>query len=184
MASVEVFVDDAVRGRFPSVCAKTGAPADGMHRIEQEFGGIGAAWLLAFLGPVGWLLLVLVALFHRRELLTVRVPMSRAASEAERDIRRVRLASTAVALGAFTAAFVRLEPLPVAVWVAVSLVALVVAFVSHFVLLFRQIGVQLDASRRWVSLRGVHPAFAAAVRGWQSPDARVTLDSTAPLEQK
>jgi hypothetical protein len=170
MASVEVFVDDAVRGRFPPVCAKTGAPAVGVQRIVQTYGGVGAAWLLVFLGPVGWLLLVLVALFHRGELLTVRVPMSRAASEAERDVKRARLVATAVALGAFASAFIDLQPLPRPVWVAVAVVATVVALVAHVVLFVRQVGVELDASRRWVTLRGVHPDFVAAVGEWQRHD--------------
>jgi hypothetical protein len=168
MASVEVFVDDAVRGRFPSVCAKTGEPAVGVQRIVQQFGGLGAAWLLVFLGPLGWLLLVLIALFHRGEVLTVRVPMSRAASAVERDLRRARLGAWVVAASAFTSGYVRLGPVPVPIWMGMAVAAALVAVVIHVVLPFRQVGVHLDASRRWVTLSGVHPDFVTAVHEWQA----------------
>jgi hypothetical protein len=175
MASVEVFVDDAVRGRLPSVCAKTGEPAVGVQRIEQPFGGLGFAWLLVFLGPLGWLLLLMIAVFHRREVLTVRVPMSRAASEAERDLRRARLLAWVVAAGAFGAGFARLLLVPVPIWMGIAVAAAFVAVVIHVALQFRQVDVRLDASRRWVTLRGVHPNFVAAVHQSQaqSESARV-----------
>jgi hypothetical protein len=140
----------------------------GVQRIVQQCGGLGAAWLLVFLGPFGWLLLFMVALFHRREVLTVRVPMSRAASEVERDLRRARLGAWVVAASAFTAGYVRLGPVPVSIWMGIAVAAVVVAVVIHVVLPFRQVGVRLDASRRWVTLSGVHPDFVTAVHEWQT----------------
>jgi hypothetical protein len=170
MASVEVFVDDAVRGRFPSVCAKTGEPAVGVQRIVSHFGGLGLAWLLVLLGPFGWLLLLLIALSHRREVLTVRIPMSRAACDAERDLIRARLLAWLVAAGAFFSGYARLlaVAVPVPIWMGLAVAAACVAVVLHVVLQFRQVGVRLDASRRWVTLSGVHPDFVTAVREWQA----------------
>ena len=54
MAAVSVFVDDAIRGDLPLVCAKTGAPADLLARIRKPVGGgMGGLWLLALIGPMG-----------------------------------------------------------------------------------------------------------------------------------
>src|SRR4029450_2433849 len=62
MADVRVFVDDAVLGRLPDVCAKSGAPADGWLTVTETVGrsgGIATPWLLLLLilGPLGWLAL-------------------------------------------------------------------------------------------------------------------------------
>ncbi len=91
MASVTVFVDDAVRGRFPPVCAYTGAETRRLARVDARVGGpSGWVWLLLLGGPPGWALLVLI------------------------------------------------------------------------LVCFDGIDVDLDASRRWVTIRGVHHRFAAA----------------------
>jgi hypothetical protein len=168
MASVEVFVDEAVRGRFPAVCAKTGEPAVGVQRVVQHFGGPGVAWLLVFLGPFGWLLLLMIAVTQRREVLTVRIPMSGAAFAAERDLSRARLLAWVVAAGAFFSGFARLLAVPVPIWMGIAVAAGVVAVVIHVALQFRQVGVRIDASRRWVTLSGVHPDFVTAVHEWQA----------------
>lgn len=164
MTSVCVFVDDAVWGRLPSTCAKTGAPADGMVRIQQMRGGIGVGWLLVFLGPVGWLVLIVLAATSRPEVLTVRVPMSAAAVARAQHLRRrgvvAALACPALLLGAL----LQLDPVPVAAWLVAAAVAAVVAVAFGATVLWTRVGVDLDASRRWVTLSRVHPEFAAAVQ--------------------
>ena len=62
-----MFVDDAVLGRFPPVCAKTGAPADGWLSVTETVGrsgGVATPWLLLLLvlGPLGWVALLVIAL--------------------------------------------------------------------------------------------------------------------------
>ena len=50
MASVMVFVDDAVRAELPHVCVKDGVPTRDALSINQEVGnraGLGVAWLLS-----------------------------------------------------------------------------------------------------------------------------------------
>jgi hypothetical protein len=173
MATVEVFVDNAVRGPLPSVCAKTGVPSDGKLRIEQTTGGLGLGWLLIFLGPVGWIGLFLWAcLTSRSGVLTVRLPYSDAAVDHEWHLRRIRFRAAALALLGFGLALaIRSEPATaVAVVAVVATGGLLVSLVAHIRLMTVRIGVRLDASRRWVTLTHVHPEFARAVERHSSAE--------------
>jgi len=61
MSNVTVFVDDAVEGTLPAVCARDGVPTDSSLRRHDDVGdraGLGVAWLLLLAGPIGWLGLV------------------------------------------------------------------------------------------------------------------------------
>ena len=165
MAAVSVFVDDAVRGRLPLVCAKTGEPADLVIRMQHPVrsGVSGWVWLLALLGPPGWLaLLVVLMLFSSTEYLTVRIPETEAVYARERSLERFRL-------GAFLAApFVALCGLVYpgmfpALWFGLAASLLVAGLLLHALVSSEAIRVRLDASRRWVTLSGVHPAFVRAV---------------------
>ncbi len=178
MSEATVFVDDAVTGHLPMVCVRTGAPADGLHRISQRYGGLsGWAALLIFLGPVGWIVLAVLAATSRTRDLTVRLPYSRAGLEREASDFRTALVAGAVmvAAGAVTLLLVvnnRDGWSAVAQAIALlaagtALVAAVatVAFAARYS--GRRPGIDLDASGRWVTLRGVDRAFAAAVRDEQ-----------------
>lgn len=165
MAAVSVFVDDAIRGDLPLVCAKTGEPTDLMIRMRQPVGGglPAAAWLLLLLGPMGIIILVVLALgWPGAEQLTVRIPETEASFARERQLERWRLA----ALGA--GVFVPLcgawsnAALP-ALWLALGAAFLITAAVLHVMVWRQSIGVSIDVTRRWVTLTGVHPAFAEAV---------------------
>ena len=57
MSTVTLFVDDAVQGHVPMVCVVTGAPADGIHRVEQSVGPPAWVFVLLLLGPIGWIAL-------------------------------------------------------------------------------------------------------------------------------
>jgi len=162
MASVRVFVDDAVLGRLPPVCARTGAPADGKLRTEQAIGGIGAGWLLVFLGPLGWVVLLVLAASRRRETLTVRLPYSASAVDREFRFVRVRFMGALGTVGFTIAALVLASPLKEFA-AAAAVVAFTVATIVHVRLAFVRIIIRLDASRRWVTLSGVHSGFATAV---------------------
>jgi hypothetical protein len=170
MVRVEVFVDEAVRGTLPNVCVKTGERADGRYAIEQSWGGVGAGWLLVFLGPLGWIVLALWAATARRDRLTVRLPYSTAAFDRERRLMRERIVTVIVAVALALAAIVQVLSVPRVVWGVGFLGAVVVAAAIQVRLGWSQIGVRLDASRRWVTLSNVHPDFARAVNGTYESD--------------
>jgi len=170
MAATTVFVDDAVRGDLPGVCAKTGVPARKRLTIHQDLtGGLGAAWVLLFFGPLGWLVLVVVALSRRRSTLTVRIPYSdvELGGYVRTARRTVHLAiGTGAALVLVAAAHFGqvLTDAPTAMLVAIAVLLLggTAVLVNGALARRRLIGIDLDASGRWVTLRRVHPAFAAA----------------------
>ncbi|MGN6693961.1 MAG: hypothetical protein ACTHN0_07265 [Aquihabitans sp.] len=177
MAATTVFVDDAVRGNLPQVCARTGAPTAKRLTIHQDLtGGLGAAWVLLFFGPLGWLVLALVALSRRRSTLTVRIPYAEAELGAYvRTARRsfhLGIATAVLVAACFGAAFglSLSDPTPV---VLVGLGVFVVGGLAVFVngLLARRmlVGIDLDASGRWVRLTHIHPAFAAACEAAKAP---------------
>ena len=173
MAAVSVFVDDAVRGRLPLVCAKTGEPADLVIRVRQPIGGGPAsmAWLLLFLGPPGWMAFVLVSILGSgQEYLTVRIPETDASYNREKQLQRFRLAAIVAGVAVPLYGLTVLRGMLPEMWLAAGATFLVAALALHVIVLQQNIGIRLDASRRWVTLRGVHPNFVHAVQ-MQEADA-------------
>ena len=173
MASISVFVDDAVLGRLPNVCAKTGAPANGRQRIDQTRGGLGAAWLLLLLGPIGWVVFLVVALdvaSGGRSRSTCRC--RRPPSSTSAGCARAGGPSSPARCSSSRAASSELEPLPVEAWLGFALVAGVAALALQLVLAFDRVGVRLDASHRWVTLSGVDARFVDAVHVQQDTTVR------------
>ncbi len=163
MAAVSVFVDDAIRGDLPLVCAKTGEPADLMIRMRQPVGGMPpAAWLLLLLGPPGMIGLVIVALAWPAEQLTVRIPETEASYDRERQLERLRLAALGAGLLVLIYGVWRPGPFP-ALWLALGFGFFVAAAALHVMVWRQSVGVSIDVTRRWVTLTGVHPNFVEAV---------------------
>src|ERR1700722_3877091 len=93
MTTATVFVDDAVLGRLPSVCAKPGVEtADHLVMTVPVGGGdgFGLAWLLVLAGPIGWLGLFIYGVARRVETLTVRLPYCDQAYAERSTARRKR----------------------------------------------------------------------------------------------
>ena len=165
MAAVSVFVDDAIRGTLPLVCAKTGKPADLVIRMRQPVGGglPPAAWLLLLLGPPGIFGLLLVALiWPGAEHLTVRIPETEESFTWERQMERLRL--TALGAGVFVPilGILGVRALP-GVWLGLGAAFLLVAAALHVMLWRQAITVSIDVTRRWVTFTNVHPDFVDAV---------------------
>jgi len=173
MAAVTVFVDDAVLGRMPYVCAKTGAPAEGLLTVRRQVNGpSGLLWLLLLLGPVGLAAMLVILLLSRGDdILTVQVPWSEAAQHDLDHAQRRRRTRWYACLGLLGAALVVNwisggaavgGEMAAVLLFGAALVAL--AAIGAGVAVGRaSIDVRLDASRRWVTLGDVHNDFAHAV---------------------
>jgi hypothetical protein len=164
VASVTVFVDEAVRGNLPPVCVQTGVPTStGVHTDVWVGGGLGLLWLLVLAGPLGWLILLVLAVSHiGREKLVVALPYSEAVLAKRRALRSVRdtaLGLTFVFIVAFIARFLGVP----AIWAVLAGMTLGVSVVTHVRLDWQSVDISLDGSRRWVRLSRVHPVFVEAV---------------------
>jgi hypothetical protein len=175
MAAVTVFVDDAVLGHLPPVCVKEGVPTADTLSFTQDVShrtgsGLGVAWLLVLVGPIGWLGLFVISALRGGEMLSVTLPMCEDAYLRSEKAQRTRRRAGAVFVGAVIAAFLalllkttdgRLLALGLAVVACGALVKMIVASIQSHRL---SVPLDLDASRRWVTLNSVHPNFAAAVQ--------------------
>ena len=161
MASVQVFVDDVVRGDLPMVCAKRGGPATGRMTVEAPVAsGGGLAWLLVFLGPVGWVVL-LVILTRGQERLSGSVPMSDEA--AQTIVNRLRVRNLLVVLVAASVVLALLLPAGRVGLLLLAVGSCLAAAGAHIAADLASVRMDLDGSRRWVTLWAVHPEFVAAV---------------------
>jgi hypothetical protein len=181
MASVTVFVDDAVRAELPRICTKDGVPTGDALSLSQEVGnraGLGIAWLLIFAGPLGWFALLLISLSRsgRVESLRVEIPMSdtayrrRRQAQTQRDRAAVLLIASVIGgmlllISPDSSLMGRAWALLVITVFALSLIAMAVGAVRFG---REDVGISLDASRRWVTLSNVHPHFAQACEAQQA----------------
>lgn len=174
MAAVSVFVDDAIRGDLPLVCAKTGEPTDLVIRMRQPVGGGFPVWLwfLLFLGPLGVVALFLAALFAPGpEYLTVRVPETEASFDRERQMERWRLAALGAGITVLLLALFGVGMFP-HLWLVLTVGSILAAGALTWMLWRQSIGISIDVTRRWVTLTNVHPAFVEAVQRQEATPSR------------
>ena len=183
--AVRVFVDDAVQGRFPRVCARTGRPSDGWLSIDAVVGrsrsmsATAIVLLILFGGPLGWIVVLLFSPGQPTDRLRVELPWTvDTQAEVVALRQRRRLAWIASLAGAAGAVLLVVTTAGGAGWTMSSRVVLVtvvvgvigaaaVALATEWQIGRRTVGVELDASRRWVTLTNVHPNFARAVGAGQ-----------------
>jgi len=173
MATTRVFVDNAVEGELPPVCARTGeVTADHLVMTVPVGGseGFGIAWLLLLTGPVGWLGLFIYASVRRVETLTVKLPYCDEAYAELANVRRTRrnagLATIAFfVMALFVVSISRTFTLQAtAAALGVLGVGMLLTYILETLRIRRvAVRVQLDGSRRWVTLSNVSDAFAEAV---------------------
>jgi hypothetical protein len=159
-----VFVDDYVAGRTPNRCVYTGRPTSDRLTISTEIDGPSPAWFVLLLFPLlGWLILVVVLAASKRTYLSGTLPVSAAAFTATR--RKRRSAKLAAFGGLITLIVAATSWLGAAtdVLAVIAIAALVGGLVTLVVLDLRSPKVDLDGSRRWVTISRVHPEFASTV---------------------
>ena len=177
MASATVFVDDAVLGGLPPVCAKTGVETSDHLVMTVPVGGsegLGIAWLLVFAGPIGWLGLFIYAIVRRVETLTVKLPYCDAAyndlARARRISRNAGLAAIALVVMALLVAIPETyTSRAAAVALAVIAVGCLITFTVETVRAHKAaVRVELDGSRRWVTLSRISERLAEAIKKSQA----------------
>ncbi|MGH9920166.1 MAG: hypothetical protein ACRD6W_15035 [Nitrososphaerales archaeon] len=172
-----MFVDDAVLGRLPQICIKDGVPTTDTLVVSTPVtsgGGLGIAWLLVLAGPLGWLGLVVIGAMRRpADMLTVRLPWSEAAYS---RLRKAKAELWPFALGTPFLLIAALFALGrhSALLAGVLAIGMALCATRWAVALYRirdcSVLIDLDASRRWVTLSRVHPRFAASCgRGPEPP---------------
>ena len=183
MAAAQVFIDDAVRGQLPDVCVKDGGPARGSRvRMTREIGRsnrLGILWLLIFLGPIGWIVLLFLAAGDRGERLTVTLPLSSAAHDRQVAATRRRNLGVTGSIGVGVILLLlagyggvgELRAAFVVFGLAAFGVAVVLAIVGEIRIERTNVGIDLDASRRWLTITRVHAAFAEACAAQEAEQA-------------
>lgn len=194
MTAVMVFVDDALTGRFPEVCAKTGRASNGWLTLTAEvrkrratgwLWGIGIVllaipvlwyFLAVYLAVLGLISIVMAVVGD--EALTVQLPWTEDAhQETVASLGKQRTA-TAVAVAGLI-----IGPLAFqltgrwflgGILIVAGIVAAALAVSWSRQRHYQQVVATLDASRRWVRLDGVHPGFVAAVLAQNSTASRPT----------
>lgn len=168
----QVYVDDLVVGRLPSVCAVTGEPSTELVQVESSRRGFQAWWLLLFfLGPVGIAVIaVLYVLGGRVERVTGTLPISGGALARYNAAVSLARRTTAALLVLVVVGFAGLLLLdsassaPAIVLAAAGGVLVLVMLGANIVAPSRWVDLRLDGSGRWVTVERAHPAFAHAVR--------------------
>lgn len=164
---VVVPVNDALAGRFPPVCCMTGARAAG-HASVLVPKRLGIAWLLLLAGPFG--AIVLAAIWPRvRVRYVAKLPMSEAAFDRLHLCRVRRLwCGWLGALGLpLSFALWRIPPMGLVVLV-LALFGIGVALHAHLRLPWLSPTAVADGRGRTITVRGVHPAFAAALQSFRA----------------
>jgi hypothetical protein len=167
VAEVTVFIDDAVLGDFPPLCIKEGIPTSDRLTWREPVSSLGSGWLLVLLGPVGWLCLLLIG--GRSGDVTAKLPFCEFAYRRLKVTQRMQtiwitFAVVASLLGLAAVAIQSRASIAAAVALGLAaLAATVKAAIETRRLRYLIVRLELDGSRRWVTISGVHPAFAQEV---------------------
>jgi hypothetical protein len=122
---------------------------------------------LILAGPPGWIVFLFLASRSSGDHLSVELPYSDAAYS--RFVHARRLRTTTIVVGSLgvvallvLSAWAGLELAGFVLTLALIGVATIVLLIAEYRLGTTSVGVSIDASRRWVTLLGVHPAFVSA----------------------
>jgi hypothetical protein len=125
-----------------------------------------AAWLLVFLGPIGWLALMILMGGGRgtgREILSIQLPYSDEAWTRHAKRKRWRTYAGILCVTALVAGLFSVGGLLYSGWFVLAGIFFLAALVAHLLLTFDEVDITLDATRRWLTLHNVHESFVAAL---------------------
>jgi hypothetical protein len=160
--TTQVFIDDYVTDRLPGICVVTGVETDDRVKFQTNVSRLSPfSILLLFLGPVGWLIFLFVA-FSPGNYIQGWLPFDIEVAKRQRARRWQRFG---VGVGVAGVMMVLAWLSNSGVFVGLAVGAVVVTMVLIAIELREEPEIRLDASRRWVTLRRVHPRFADAVAG-------------------
>ena len=159
------------RYRLPFICAISGEPAAWYAKVEVRKPLHPAAFLLIVLGPIGWLVLLAMAL--RSDGTYVEVPISQQVyDEIHERRRRLRWLLGVLVVSVVVFAWLANSFLFPAAWL-VFLPAIGMGFWVGMVKGHYRMRLSVDGVGL-VTLRRVHPAFVAAVEDWRRGRSDVT----------
>lgn len=173
-----IHIDDLALGRGPDVCAVTGVPSQHRVEVSSREGGFSPWWLLlVFLGPIGWVgLALLLALARRPGRVSGVLTICPEALDRYNAMVRLSTRSMATAMvsllgGVFGLLVLQRAGVETATLAAIGIfavvaVSVVVALGASIAAPYRWIDLELDGSGRWVTVRRVHPTYAAAMHAF------------------
>jgi hypothetical protein len=165
-----VFVDDFVEERLPAVSVISGEPASHLLRRKRVVDSPSSAWLLLLLVvPFGWIAVAFIFLTGRRSTLVGYVPIREAEYQLMRSRRRIAPLLAVVSVLTLVLGLFAEPTVPLVFTGLLTLVLLLAAAVVGVVTSLERPMVELDASRRWVTIDNVHPNFARACRERSRP---------------
>jgi hypothetical protein len=162
MADVAIARYDANTGWLPPVCPKHGRPAD--RAIQRKFSTPTPGWVFALL-LISWIVVLIAAAVNQKSD-TLAMPGCFECSNAARTRLWIRCGTGLAALLAIVAAVVTGSGGLIALSILLGLIWLLA--LSSLVESIGQVTGKLDGP--WLRLKGVHPAFVAALRpnpAWQ-----------------
>lgn len=169
---VQVFVDDYVLGRLPEVCVVSGRQTTDRVQLRTNVTPLNWAWfLLLALGPLGAIALLIVA-WTGNEYITGWMPYSHERFRHLKAQKRFVVVGSLIGGVGFVALAVALDS-----GVFFALVGLIV--VAAMMILYKLGGdeprVELDGTKRWVTIRNAHPAFVASFADRSTPPQERSL---------
>lgn len=157
-------MDDYVTGELPEVCVVTGESTVHFVTKKTQVKSLGW-WLLLLLPIVGWVALLAAVLSGRTTALSGRLPYS---AEAWNTRKRHQSFARYLMLGGvalFTLAITALSGWALGGVLGITGLAVVILGAGLMIWIeLHQPTITLDASRRWVTIEGVHPRFVEAVQ--------------------
>lgn len=161
--TISVPIAVATDGLLPLVSPLSGDDAERYWSLRYRLEGLGFAWVLLFIGPVGWVALLII--MRLKGGVTVQIPFSTAEGRRIDWLTDARVRGTWGAAGFGAVALAARSAAPIAIlFGGAALLCVIAAVYSLIVLPWIRPSINVDLRRRNVQFIGVSERFAEAVR--------------------